>query len=163
VADGILVKHAAELARAFVQAVRDMRGVEYRMDGRGRQVRQSGAPFPMIVTIRFSGNLEGEYALSLARETAAQLAGCWSPKDGAAALAATRDEYESFVKEALNTAVGGAIVALEAPGGFAFDTASVAYEPAGRDAARGEMLVLGVPGPVACSFLLDARGGRKAD
>lgn len=167
-ADGtLLAQGALRLAQCLTRMLKDMRGLDYRPDEANARLRRAGRPgggFPMRVGIRFSGFVAGEYALFLGVETAARLAGLWSPGQGLDVLEAAREEGESLVKEVLNSAVGLCIRDLERVGGaLDFDPATVAYREAdgGGDAAAepwADLLVLGAEGPVLCSFFLDPRG-----
>lgn len=173
--------NALRLAQSFSKMLKDMRGLEYRLDeanGRVRKVGQPGGSFPMRAGIRFSGFLGGEYAVFLGVETAARISGRWTSELGLTALEAAREEAESLVMEILNSAVGAAIRELERRvGGLDFDPATVRYRQggssgtpaqtpaaAGTGAAEpwGELLILGDAGPILCCFFMRNRGAGDA-
>lgn len=173
--------NALRLAQSFSKMLKDIRGLEYRLDEANGRVRKAGLPggaFPMRVGIRFSGFVGGEYAVFLGVETAARLAGQWTAEQGLPALEAARDEGESLVKEILNSAVGAAIRELErVAGGLDFDPATIHYRDAdsSRTAAQpaaasgagaadpwGELLILGDAGPILCCFFMRNRGAGDA-
>ena len=152
----VLLGNALSLARELAQSLRDMRGIDYRLDPASQGVRPFRGGFSMQVSIRFMGGVEGEYILGLRPETAAQLGGTWRPDQGEAAMGRQREDWENFLKEALNTAVGNAMPTLDriARGGR-FQPAVVAYEPPGQSGpACGQVNLYGSAGPIACCFLL---------
>lgn len=108
----LLLENVRVFAAAMVQSVQDMVGAELVVaDGTVceglYQPRNS-----MIVSIHFTGLIQGEYAIALEEKTAASWIGCYEEGMDAAALKAMRDDYAGFLKEALNTTVGIAIVNL---------------------------------------------------
>lgn len=175
--------NALRLAQCFSKMLKDIRGLEYRLDEANGRVRKAGLPggaFPMRVGIRFSGFVSGEYAVFLGVETAARLAGQWTSEQGLPALEAARDEGESLVKEILNSAVGAAIRELERmAGGLEFDPATIHYRDGGLSVTQGqasaatgtgtgavepwgELLILGAAGPILCCFIMRNRGAGDA-
>lgn len=169
--ESLLALNSVRLSQSFCGMLKDMRGLDYRPDRANGRERRSGLPgggFPLKVGIRFSGAVNGEYALYLGYETAARLAGLWSADRGLAALEAAREDSESLVKEVLNSSVGTAIRELErSAGALDFDPAVSGPADAGVSKSMapktwGEMLVLGDAGPVLCCFFLDPRGAGDA-
>lgn len=165
--EALLAQHALRLAQGFARMLKDMRGLDYRLDEANARVHRAGLPggaFPMRVGIRFHGFLSGEYIVHLGLETAAGLAGLWKAGQGLAALEAARDEGESLVKEVLNSTVGVCIRELErVAGALDFDPATAEYGSEGRAGILSggpwaDLLVLGEAGPVLCSFFLEPRG-----
>lgn len=168
---GLIALNVLRLAESMGRALLDMRGLAYRLDeadGRVRKVGQPGGAFPMRAGIRFSGFLNGEYAIYLRVETAARLGGRWSAGQGLSALEAAREESECLAREVMNSAVGAAIRELErSAGGLDFEPATVGYREAAPDpgssgAPWGDLLILGEAGPILRCFFLDAPGGGDA-
>ena len=169
--ESLIALNALRLAQSMVRMLKDMRGLDYRLDeahGRVRKAGRPGSAFPMRVGIHFSGFLNGEYVLFLGVETAARIAGRWSADQGLPALEAARDESESLIREVLNSAVGAAIRDLERfAGGLDFEPATIGYRDEDRPEAPfagawGDLLVLGDAGPVLCCFLMESQGAGDA-
>ncbi len=144
-------------AQRFGQTICDMTGQEFIADEKSMHEGAFSTDFSFLTFIHFSGNIQGDYVVALTEQTAARIIGAWeegmTPED----LAAIVDDISEFIKEALNTAVGQAIVELEKNfGNLTFISASTVF---GKikfpQVMSGSIKLNGEPGQIMCAFLLN--------
>jgi len=108
----LLRENVNVFASAMVQSVMDMVGVELVAKSESIDEVLFKPMHRMIVSIHFTGLIQGEYAIALDEATAASWIGCYQEGMDEESLKAMREDYGGFLKEALNVTVGTAIVNL---------------------------------------------------
>jgi signal transduction histidine kinase/CheY-specific phosphatase CheX len=108
-----LIQNTTLLSDCLVQVIRDMVGVECRADSDVQCSNAFALDARVMVTIHFSGIIQGDYIIALQDTVAAAMLGLTPAGADAAQMRAMREEYTGFFKEALNAAVGMAILSLQ--------------------------------------------------
>jgi len=108
----LLLENVRVFAAAMAQSVQDMVGVELIPDESSVSEELYAPRRKMIVSIHFTGLIQGEYAIALDEKSAASWIGCYEDGMDSDALRPMREDYGGFLKEALNATVGSSIVNL---------------------------------------------------
>lgn len=160
-----LRQNAETFAAAVCQSFADMVGVTYAVGEESYREEVFKPSFPMTAMIHFTGPIQGEYAVSLAEETAAKIIGCWDESQGIEALKEMRSDYSGFLKEALNAAVGMAIDELGKDfSDLTFLPSIVIYgELEYPTVPAGSVVLSGDAGEIGCYFVLNMMGLELGD
>lgn len=143
-------------AQNVIRSLEDMAGLSFEMDKTSMRKKPFSSPFNMLAYIHFAGGIQGEYLLGLDEITAAKLAECYEPGMSAGDLR-LREEYGSFVKEMVNTAVGRSIPILEQSfGDLTYAACILVYgEIEFPKVMSGNLMISGDAGKIQCGFSLN--------
>jgi two-component system chemotaxis sensor kinase CheA len=143
-------------AKTFAQTLADMVGASYTPDTVAEVKQQLVHEPGMIVSIHFSGIIQGEYILILHEETAARMVGCWKD-DTTQQWKTKRPDYVDFMKEALNGAAGTAIQDLEKEfeGLTILPPVAIFGQIAYPTVPACIVKITGENGPIQCCFMLN--------
>lgn len=156
----LLLENARLFADNLIQTVHDMVGVDLQLDAGSIEECLYEPHKRMIVSIHFTGLIQGEYAVAVDEATAANWIGAWQDGMDAHALRPLRDDYAGFLKEALNASVGSSILNLD--GDFpdlTFLPPVVVYgELEYPSVPSGKVIVGSELGNAECYFVLNMMG-----
>lgn len=100
-------------AQNIIRSIEDMTGLSSVLNKTSFKEKAFSTSFDMIIYIYFAGVIQGDYILAMNEETAAKLIGVYEEGMTQSDLRETREDYVSFIKELLNTAVGMSIPEIE--------------------------------------------------
>lgn len=160
----ILFEQSVCFTEAVRNCFRDMLGLEIVLDASNPTQTVFSPRHRLVSMIHFTGAVQGDFVLDMDESTAAGLIGAWIEGMPEADLRNLRPDFGGLLKEVLNTAVGQAILTLEAQfGRLTYHPPMIVYGEVDPPAVPCSTLTLRCgPGIVDCSFVLDMAGSEAA-
>jgi|WetSurMetagenome_2_1015567.scaffolds.fasta_scaffold26240_1 two-component system, chemotaxis family, sensor kinase CheA len=154
---GYLRANTLIFAQNVIQSLADMVGAEFSLRKDTLRETPFTTTYSMIISIHFSGSIQGDYLVCLDDAVALKLIGAFDPAMTPTGIRELRETYGGFLKELLNLSVGLSIVELEKSfGDLTFAPATVIYgEIETAKIPSGNIEIEGIAGKIQCGFLVN--------